>query len=116
MPSSAERDARDLVEARFPGALYSFLGGSRATATSDLDIVVVLPEVRPYRENLRWREWPVELFVHNELSLTGWADRDLATRHPTMPRLCAEGVVLTDPSGKAARVRARMRARLAAGP
>ncbi|MFI6599752.1 cupin domain-containing protein [Nonomuraea sp. NPDC050536] len=113
-------DARALVSSRFPDALYAFLGGSvltsRRTPTSDLDIVVVLPDTRPYRDTLRWREWPVELAVHNELSLIGWADRDLARRVPTLPRMCADGVILVDRVGRAPAVQEAMRARVAAGP
>ncbi|MEU7857778.1 nucleotidyltransferase domain-containing protein [Nonomuraea sp. NPDC049141] len=113
--------ARALVAERFPDALYAFLGGSaltgRRTSRSDLDVVVVLDGLAvPYRESLRWREWPVDLMAHNELSLIAYADRDLAGRRPTLPRVCGEGVVLTDRAGRAAEVQAAMRERLSAGP
>ena len=113
--------ARALVAELFPDALYAFLGGSvltgHRTSRSDLDVVVVLDGLAvPYRESLRWHDWPVDLLVHNELSLTGWADRDLAGHRPTLPRLCADGVVLTDRAGRAAEVQAVMRERLSAGP
>ncbi|MEV1244699.1 cupin domain-containing protein [Nonomuraea sp. NPDC050022] len=113
--------ARALVAELFPDALYAFLGGSaltgHRTSRSDLDVVVVLDGLAvPYRESLRWHDWPVDLLVHTELSLTGWADRDLAAHSPTLPRLCAEGVVLTDRAGRAAEVQAVMRERLSAGP
>ena len=67
-------DARALVAERFPGALAAFLGGgvlsARRTATSDLDIVVVIAgPPAPFRESLRWRGWPVELFVHDQASI-----------------------------------------------
>jgi uncharacterized RmlC-like cupin family protein len=113
--------ARALVAELFPDALYAFLGGSalsgHRTSRSDLDVVVVLDGLAvPYRESSRWREWPVDLMVHNELSLIAYADRDLAGRRPTLPRMCAEGVVLTDRAGRAAEVQAAMRDRLSAGP
>src|ERR1022692_5262518 len=61
-------DAADLVRDRFPDALAAFLGGgvlsACRTATSDLDIVVLLAgPPAPYRESLQFRGWPVELFV-----------------------------------------------------
>src|SRR5687767_2827008 len=92
--------ARALVEELFPGALYAFVGGSvlteQRTGTSDLDVVVVLDGLpRPYRESLRWRAWPVELFVHSETSLHAYLDKDFERRQPSLARMCAEGAVLT---------------------
>jgi uncharacterized RmlC-like cupin family protein len=112
---------RALVAELFPDALYAFVGGGvlsgHRTPASDLDVVVVLQDLPvPYRESLRWREWPVDLMVHNELSLTGYADLDLARRMPTLPRVCAEGVVIADRAGRAAAVQAVMRERLSRGP
>lgn len=70
----------------------------------------------PYRESLRWRGWPVELFAHGELSLTAYVERDFAAGRPVMARLCAEGVVLVDRLGTAGPARERWLARIAAGP
>jgi len=114
--------ARALVDELFPDALFAYLGGSvvsgRRTATSDLDVVVVIVGlVRPRRESLRWREWPVELLVHSQTSLPVFLDQDVARRRPTLLRLCAEGVVLVDHTGGgAAALQEELRARLAAGP
>lgn len=63
-----------LVGEQFPAARAAFLGDGvlspRRTATSDLDVVVVLAgPPAPYRESLRWRGWPVETFVHDRDSL-----------------------------------------------
>ena len=114
--------ARAFVEETFPGALYAFVGGSvlteRRTSTSDLDIIVVLDGLdRPYRENLRWREWPIELFVHSETSLTAYIERDFAARRPTLARICSEGAVLTDRTGgRASDLQAELGERVTAGP
>ncbi|MEV6037634.1 cupin domain-containing protein [Nonomuraea sp. NPDC052116] len=114
--------ARALVEEMFPGALYAFVGGSalteRRTSTSDLDVVVVLDGLpTPYRESLRWREWPVELFVHSETSLRAYLDKDFDRRQPSLARMCAEGAVLTDrTSGRASDLQAALSERLTAGP
>ncbi|MFG1710081.1 cupin domain-containing protein [Nonomuraea sp. M3C6] len=114
--------ARGLVEEMFPGALYAFVGGSvlteRRTSTSDLDVVVVLDGLAtPYRESLRWREWPVELFVHSETSLHAYLDKDFDRRQPSLARMCAEGAVLTDRTGgRASDLQSALSERLAAGP
>ncbi|MER6949910.1 cupin domain-containing protein [Nonomuraea sp. NPDC000554] len=115
-------DARALVDELFPDALYAFLGGSaltdRRTATSDLDVVVVLDgPVTSYRESLRWRGWPVELFVNNPISLSARLDADFARGRPSLPRMCADGVVLADRTGgTATTLQEALRARLEAGP
>ncbi|WP_237105316.1 cupin domain-containing protein [Nonomuraea sp. MG754425] len=114
--------ARAFVEELFPGALYAFVGGSvlteSRTSTSDLDIVVVLDGLAtPYRESLRWREWPVELFAHSETSLAAYIDGDFDRRRPTLARICAEGAVLADRTGgRASDLQSTLAERLAAGP
>jgi hypothetical protein len=113
-------DARALVSDRFPAALAAFLGAgvlsSRRTATSDLDIVVVLAgPPAPYRESLQWRGWPTETFVHDRDSLELYFAKDTARRRPSLARMCRDGVVLAD-AGIAAQVRERASAVLAAGP
>ncbi|MFC4009525.1 cupin domain-containing protein [Nonomuraea purpurea] len=114
--------ARALVEEMFPGALYAFVGGSvlteRRTRTSDLDVVVVLDGLTtPYRESLRWRGWPVELFVHSETSLRAYLDKDFDRRQPSLARMCVDGAVLVDRTGgRASDLQAALGERLAAGP
>ncbi|WP_245641972.1 cupin domain-containing protein [Nonomuraea candida] len=114
--------ARALVEEMFPGALYAFVGGSvlteHRTSTSDLDIVVVLDGLStPYRESLRWREWPVELWVNGETSLAAYLDQGLDVRRPTLARICADGAVVVDRTGgRASDLQSTLAERLAAGP
>lgn len=113
-------DARALVSERFPAALAAFLGGgvlsSRRTATSDLDIVVVLAgPPAPYRESLRWRGWPTETFVHDRESLAFFFAKDTARSRPSLARMCTDGVMLVG-GGVAAEVRDEAQEVLAAGP
>jgi hypothetical protein len=115
------QDARALVGERFPGALAAFLGGGVLsawhTATSDLDIVIVLAgPPAPYRESLRWRGWPVETFVHRRDLLGDWFAKDTARRRPTLARICGDGVVLTGAEAVTSQLRERARAVLSAGP
>lgn len=114
-------DARALVSERFPAALAAFLSdgvlSSRRTATSDLDIVVVLAgPPAPYRESLQWRRWPAETFVHDRDSLEFFFAKDTARRRPSLARMCAHSVVLADANGVAAEIRERALAVLEAGP
>ncbi|GAA1440660.1 nucleotidyltransferase domain-containing protein [Nocardiopsis tropica] len=111
----------DLSRRLFPEALAVVLGGSsaagRLTPTSDLDVVVVTPpRPAPYRSSLHWLGWPVEVLVHDPQTLAAYCEDNLARRWPGIPRLLAEGVVVTDTGGLGAGFRERMRARLAAGP
>jgi hypothetical protein len=114
-------DARDLVAERFPDARWALLGGgvlgAARTPTSDLDIVVMTGRPpAPYRESVRWRGWPVELFVNDEESLRWYFDADLAARKPSLARMCATSVVLVDRDGTAETFRTEAAERLAAGP
>lgn len=113
--------ARRLVAERFPTARSAWLGGSVArgvaTATSDLDITVLLAgPPAPVRESLRYGGWPVELFVHTEDSLAYYCGKDRDRRQPSMMRLVGETIVLMDRDGSAKRLQADCLARLAAGP
>jgi hypothetical protein len=116
-----QADARALVADRFAGALAAFLGpgvlSADRTSTSDLDIVVVLDgPPAPFRESLRWRSWPVEVFVHDRASLEEFQARDTARRKPSLARMVADGVTLADDHGIAADLRKRARRVLTLGP
>lgn len=113
-------DARDLVGELFPQARWAVLSGSVITAArtagSDLDIVVLLPDgdaVAPHRESRYFREWPVELFVHDEASLEHFFAKDQARRRPTLHRMVATGIAV---SGDPGAWQSRSAAALAAGP
>ncbi|HEU4948859.1 MAG TPA: nucleotidyltransferase domain-containing protein [Kribbella sp.] len=121
MITGAVEVARRLVVERFPGARAAWLGGSVAkgvaTATSDLDITVLLPgSPAPLRESIRYGGWPVELFVHTESSLAHYCRKDRDRRQPSMMRLVGETLILLDADGSAARLQAQCVAEVAAGP
>jgi hypothetical protein len=114
-------DAGALVADRFPGALAAFLGGgvlsARRTATSDLDVVVLIDgPPAPYRESVRWRGWPAELFVQDAAQIGAWFVKDTARRRPTLARMCADGEILVDADGTGRAVRDQAQAVLDAGP
>lgn len=113
-------DAHDVVRDLFPQAIWALLAGSvmtaHRTAGSDLDIVVLLPEgdpQAPHRDSRYFRGWPVELFVHDEVSLALYLAKDLPGRRPVMHRMVATGVPLAGAPGQ---WRDRCARILAAGP
>ncbi|MEV6417378.1 nucleotidyltransferase domain-containing protein [Kribbella sp. NPDC051718] len=113
--------ARQLVNERYPQARAAWLGGSvargTATATSDLDVTVLLPgPPAPLRESLRYADWPVELFVHTEESLDHYCEKDRQRRQPSMMRLIGETIILLDTDGSGAAFQAGGNAQLLAGP
>ncbi|MFG3283203.1 nucleotidyltransferase domain-containing protein [Streptomyces sp. NPDC048111] len=113
--------ARALVLQRHPDARAAFLGGSvltsRRTARSDLDVVVLLDgPPAPYRESLRYADWPVELFVHTEESWHAFVTPEIAQRNSPLLWMCAEGALLLDADGTGARIAETAQRLAAAGP
>jgi GNAT superfamily N-acetyltransferase len=113
--------AKALVGERFPEARAAWLAGSvvagTATATSDLDITVLLPgPPAPFRESLEYDGWPVELFVHSRETVARWITKDIERRRPTLVRLISSGVVLLDLDGAGLALAEECADLLAAGP
>jgi hypothetical protein len=113
-------DASDLVAELFPQARWALLSGSvvnsQRTAGSDLDIVVLLPDgdpQAPHRDSRIFRDWPVELFVHDEATLDHYLAKELPARRPSLNRMVATGIQLT---GDAREIQAQCAKVLAAGP
>ncbi|MFI9603377.1 nucleotidyltransferase domain-containing protein [Streptomyces sp. NPDC052043] len=113
--------ARRLVQGRFPDALAVVLAGStaagRATASSDLDIAVLVGDGgETCRETLRFEGRLVELFIHTRAGLGELFAADTATRRAVLQSMYATGLVLVDTGGEAAWARARAEADLRNGP
>ncbi|MFD5237312.1 nucleotidyltransferase domain-containing protein [Streptomyces tendae] len=113
--------ARAVVDEHHPEARAAFLGGSvvtgRRTATSDLDIVVLLHGTpAPYRASLQYAGWPVEMFVHTEATWHAYVERELLKRRSPLLWMCADGLLLFDIDGLGARLAAQARKLTAAGP
>lgn len=113
--------AQQLVQQDFPQARAAWLGGSVAlgiaTATSDLDITVLLAgSPAPYRASMHCGRWPVELFVQTEASLEHFRAEEHAERRPSTLRLIGHSHVLHDADGSGARLRKSCAMQLAMGP
>lgn len=84
---------------------------------SDLDVVVLLHGVpAPYRESFRGWGWPVEMFVHTESSWEAYVGREVGQGRSPLLFMCAEGELLFDVDGVGARIGARARELVDAGP
>jgi predicted nucleotidyltransferase len=121
MNSDRVDHARRLVSDRFPDALGAVLAGSvalgHATASSDLDIAVLIAEDgQTCRETVRIEGRVVEFFVHTAAGLAELFTADAASRRGVMQSMYASGVVLADAHGHAERTQARAVADLLAGP
>lgn len=83
---------------RYPNSKAFFLAGSHvrgdATASSDLDIVVVLDHVPcAYRQSFYFENWPVEVFVHDRQTLSYFFKTfDRGTGVPSLATMVAEGI------------------------
>lgn len=113
--------AKNFVAQAFPTCDAAFLGGSvvrgDATATSDLDIVIVTRETqKAYRQSLYASGWPVEAFVNTPVSYRAFFASDAQRRRPSLPRMCAEGIILIDRNGSAQRIQREAQALLDQGP
>ncbi|MFF7444129.1 nucleotidyltransferase domain-containing protein [Streptomyces sp. NPDC008122] len=113
--------ARRLVQDRFPDALAVVLAGStaagRATASSDLDIAVLLgDDGETGRETVRVEGRLVELFVHTRAGLAELFAADVAARRGVLQSMYATGLVLVDTDGEAGRARDLAEADLRNGP
>jgi len=114
--------ARAFVAERFPDVEAAFLAGSvaanQATASSDLDIVVVQGDrsAETYRETVRYGGRLVELFAHTSATFIELWDADVASRRAIMPTMYASGIVLASRDGRAEALQAEARRVVEAGP
>jgi hypothetical protein len=118
--------ARRLVDAHltgtFPEVDAALLSGSvargQATATSDLDLVLLLPDGRggARRETVAWDGVTVDVFAYDPPGLDRWLAADTERRRPVLCSLIVDGVVVAGDPGLADEAKARARSVLAAGP
>lgn len=114
--------AQRALSERFPDAELAFVAGSvvrgEATATSDLDLVVVYRRLdRAYRKSFTLDGWPIEAFVHDPATLRYFMEEfDRPSGVPSMPAMVSEGIVLPGPSELSERLKRDAGNVLEAGP
>ncbi len=94
--------ARAFVEEHYPDAVMAFLGGSAATgtatATSDLDVLILLRDDLgdvAFVETTTHQGWLVEAFVYGPVAAEHWIRRGREERRPVLDTLAASGLILT---------------------
>ncbi|MEM9912896.1 MAG: nucleotidyltransferase domain-containing protein [Pseudomonadota bacterium] len=96
--------ATTIINERFPTASTCFLAGSvvkgEATASSDLDLVVIFDRVeRANRQSFVFSDWPVEAFVHDPQTLKYFfCEVDRLSGFPALPTMVSEGIEVPSPT------------------
>jgi len=114
--------AGQILAARYPDADSLLLAGSiargEATATSDLDLVVLFPFVeRGFRESFVHRGWPVEVFAHDAETIEYYfIEKDRASGVGSMLWMVHDGIAVPRETALNRRIKVRAAELLAAGP
>lgn len=120
--SDPRETAAAILRERYDGADSLLLAGSvirgEATATSDLDLVVLYPVLeRSFRESFHHSGWPVEVFAHDRETIEYFfIEKDLASGVGAMLWMVHDGIAVPGPTELNERVKARAEALLEAGP
>ena len=120
--SDALRTTEKLCGREFPMAASCLLAGSvvrgEATATSDLDVVVLFDRVeRARRRSLVFEGWPVEVFVHDIQTLRYFFELvDGPSGVPSLPNMVSEGLEVPQTTALGRQAKAMADRFLAAGP
>jgi len=101
MKISPREAARKFADDCFPRASVVILAGSvvqgGATASSDLDIVVIDDsQPAPFRRTYRAYGWTIEAFVLTRATYPEFFAESYNSAVPTLQRMCAEGEVIRD--------------------
>jgi hypothetical protein len=114
--------AQQIVATRFPHAVAAFAAGSlvrgEGTAYSDLDLVVVFPQLgSAYRESFLHDALRVEAFAHDPRTLHYFFfEMDRASGIPALPQMVLEGVEIPRPTAVSQSLKRLARSVIDAGP
>jgi hypothetical protein len=117
----AVRLAERVLAQRYPNADAGFAAGSLvrggATATSDLDLVVLFDALpNAYRESFVFEGLPVDAFVHDPETLRAFFGKDIEAGKSAMLTMTVEGRIVGPRPKPAAAMKAEAGAILASGP
>jgi predicted nucleotidyltransferase len=114
--------AKKLLNEKYPHYSVAFVAGSfnrgEETATSDIDLVVVLPKVeQAWRESLIYDGWPVELLIHDEETLKYFFyEVDAKDGIPSLPNMVFEAPAIPSESSISSKLKDMANEVLNAGP
>jgi hypothetical protein len=119
--AEAERLAQRVLEDRYPIADAGFAAGSfvrgGATATSDLDLIVLFDALpNAYRESFVFEGTPVEAFVHDPETQRAFFRKDVDAGKSAMLTMAVEGRIVGSRPERAEAMKAEAQTILAAGP
>ncbi|WP_280772039.1 nucleotidyltransferase domain-containing protein [Salipaludibacillus daqingensis] len=109
------------INEKFPNCDVALLAGSAArdelTSHSDLDVVILdQTQSSNFRQCFVWHDWKMETFVYNHPTSLSFAfDASRLEAIPTIPRMCAERIVLKD-NGLASQIKSQAMDALYKGP
>ena len=117
----AVRLAERVLAARYPLADAALAAGSLvrggATATSDLDLVVLFDALpNAYRESFFFDGVPVDAFVHDRETLRAFFGKDVDAGKSAMLTMAIEGRIVGPRPGAAEAMKAEAKTLLASGP
>lgn len=120
--AQAKSVSKKIVGAKFPGCQVAFCAGSiirgEGTATSDIDLVVVFPQLdKAWRESFIYEGFPVEAFVHDPSTLNYFfQESDAKTGIPSLPQMVLEGAVVHGDAKQADALKLIAKKLIEAGP
>lgn len=120
--SDPRQVATGVLQERYGAADSLLLAGSvvrgEETATSDLDLVVLYPQIeQSYRESFHQDGWPIEAFVHDEHTIEYFfIEKDLASDIGSMMWIVHHGLSIVGPTALNGRIKSRAKQLLDAGP
>ena len=117
----AARLAERVLAARYPGADSGLAAGSfvrgGATATSDLDLVVLFGRLpNAWRESFVFEGVPVDAFVHDPETLRAFFGKDVEAGKSAMLTMAVEGRIVGPDPAPAQAMKTEAQAILASGP
>lgn len=109
------------VGTAYPQVCAALLTGSvvrgTATPTSDVDVVVFLPDgAGARRDTVSWEGISVDVFGYDPAGLDRWLPKDTERRRPVLSSLILDGVLVTGDPAIADRAKTAAAKILAAGP
>lgn len=122
MLDELKKTTETIRKEKFPNAKVIFLAGSfvrgEATSTSDLDLVVVFDQIScAYRESFVYKDWPVEVFVHDPQTLEYFfREVDAPAGIPSLANMVSEAIDIPSSSHFSIELKSLAKAVLNEGP
>ena len=114
--------ARNFLKEKFPNFEVAFVAGSfsrgEETATSDIDLVIVMPSVeQAWRESLIFEGWPMEVFIHDQETIKYFFyEVDAKEGIPSLPDMVLNGPTIPEGHSTGVKLKELAKKVIAKGP